>query len=234
MFNVQGTMFNERMTALRRRPLSIVHWPFPIVCCLCGVLVCAWAGCSSGPTPPERPKFDPAVAAQEAMAKYDTNHDGTLDQKELATAPALKYMLEGIKARDPSHPDSLNAEDIANRVKSWAEGSATIMSGTFTVSLDGEPLEGATITFEPEPWLGPTYKAHTGLTDKSGFAVLNNALNGYHGIYIGLYTVKISKLVEGKETVPEQYNKKTTLGREICADSPFSHDSPFFKLTSKR
>ena len=38
------------------------------------------------------------------------------------------------------------------------------------------------------------------------------------GMHLGLYQVKISKQVNGKEMVPPMYNQATTLGQEVAAD----------------
>ena len=68
--------------------------------------------------------------------------------------------------------------------------------------LDGKPLAGATVTYEPEPFLGSSYQAHQGLTDVSGTAILDPEFKDYPGLYVGLYTVRISKQEYGKETLP--------------------------------
>ena len=77
-----------------------------------------------------------------------------------------------------------------------------------------KPLEGATVTYEPEPFLGPSYHSHQGQTASNGAAVLNPECEGYPGIYVGLYRVRVSKVVGGKEIIPMRYNVKTVLGSE--------------------
>lgn len=39
-------------------------------------------------------------------------------------------------------------------------------------------------------------------------------------MHLGLYRVKISKLVNGKEIVPPKYNEQTILGQELAGDVP--------------
>ena len=39
------------------------------------------------------------------------------------------------------------------------------------------------------------------------------------GVSCGLYQVRISRQVGGKEMIPEEYNAKTTLGVEISPDA---------------
>jgi hypothetical protein len=39
-------------------------------------------------------------------------------------------------------------------------------------------------------------------------------------MHLGLYNVRISKIVGGKETIPSKYNTETTLGQEVANDVP--------------
>ena len=58
-------------------------------------------------------------------------------------------------------------------------------------------------------------------------------LKDYPGIYVGLYRVRISKKVNGKETLPARYNTETELGREIATNIRDSRGNIMFHLTSK-
>ncbi len=193
----------------------------------------AIAGCSDEATPPPRFQIDPEAASQAAIAGYDKNGDGTLDAKELKASPPLKELLENLKAQSAGHPDSLSKSDISTRLDEWIKAPATLLPGTATVYLDGKWLEGATVTFEPEPFLGPSYRSHQGETDRNGDAVLEAELKGYPGIYVGLYRVRISKKVNGKEIVPARYNTDTELGREVAAKVRNIRENMTFRLTSK-
>ncbi len=192
------------------------------------------AGCSNEPKAPPRFQIDPQQAAQEAMKLYDKNRDGTLDAKELGASPPLKELLANLKKRTPSHPDSLNAEDISGRLEEWVKDPSTLFPVAVTVYLDDKLLDGATVTYEPEPFLGSSYHSHQGQTDKNGTAVLDPELQGYPGIYVGLYRVRISKKdPSGKETLPKRYNTETELGREVAAKIRNNRESVFFRLTSR-
>ncbi|MGA2257591.1 MAG: hypothetical protein ABSG53_23260, partial [Thermoguttaceae bacterium] len=138
-----------------------------------------------------------------------------------------------LKARSPGHPDSLTAADIAGRLEEWVKAPATLFPGTVTVYLDGKTLEGATVTYEPEPFLGASYHAHQGQTNVAGAAQLDPELKDYPGIYVGLYRVRISKKVDGKETLPPRYNTDTELGREIAANIRDNRGNIMFQLKSK-
>jgi hypothetical protein len=40
----------------------------------------------------------------------------------------------------------------------------------------------------------------------------------FPGVYLGLYRVKVSKQVGGRETIPARYNSQTELGCEVATD----------------
>ncbi len=173
--------------------------------------IVAISGCSGEPTPPPRFQIDPQQAAQEALKLYDKNGDGTLDAKELKASPPLMELLQNLKAKSPGHPDSLTAADIAGRLGEWIKTPAILLPATPTIYLDGKPLEGATVTYEPEPFLGSSYHSHQGQTNVAGAAVLDAELKDFpNGIYVGLYRIRISKKVNGKETIPAlQHGNRT-------------------------
>lgn len=178
-----------------------------------------FCGCG-GPSAPPRPKVDPGSAAQAAMAQYDTNKDGKIDAKELEQSPPLVALLATVKQQDPTHGDLLTEEDIARRITAWVKDETTLMDGSTPVTFDGQPLEGATVTLEPESFLGPAYQqTYSGVTDKNGIAAVKGPLEKFPGIYFGLYRVRISKKVDGKEIIPEKYNEKTILGKEMARDA---------------
>ena len=166
------------------------------------------------------PRFqlDPQQAAQEAMKLYDKNADGMLDANELRASPPLWDLLQNLKAQSPDHPDTLTAADIAGRLEEWVKSPATILPAMAVVYLDGKPLPKATVTFEPEPFLGPSYHSHQGTTTVgAGIAQLDPELKAAgNGVYVGLYRVRISKKVDGKETLP----RATTRKRNSAWNSP--------------
>ena len=147
--------------------------------------------------------------------------------------PRFGALLATVKKHDAGHADSLTAEDIAARVDAWKQSGGVLFSGRTKVTLDGKPLEGALVTWEPEPYLGPAYHPLSGTTNKNGYAYLSPALEDFQGIYVGLYTVRISKKVQGKETIPACYNEKSTLGREVAVDVPDAEHLFDFNLKSK-
>jgi hypothetical protein len=49
----------------------------------------------------------------------------------------------------------------------------------------------------------------------------------------GLYRVEVSKMVNGKETIPSKYNTETTLGVEVAQESPAMIFGAHFDLKSE-
>jgi hypothetical protein len=196
-----------------------------------GLLVIA--GCSDQPKAPPRFHLNPQQAAEDAMKLYDKNGDGTLDAKKLLASPPLAALLRNLKAANSNHPNSLTTRDIADRLEQWQALPTTLVSPLIMIRLDGKPLEGATVTYDPEPFLGPSYHAHQGQTASNGAAVLNPECKGYPGVYVGLYRVRVSKVVGGEEIIPKRYNVETVLGREAAACVPPPYCDGIFDLKSK-
>ena len=106
-----------------------------------------------------------------------------------------------------------------------------------TVTLNGQPVEGATIEFVPEKG-----RPSVGETDSSGKYVLSykqgvdGAVIGKHSVSIRTYRAGASSegdgpSVEGRpETIPEAYNDKTTLSVDVAAGDN-THD---FALEGER
>jgi hypothetical protein len=93
-------------------------------------------------------------------------------------------------------------------------------------TLNGQPLTDAIVTLEPEAFLGYEVKAAFGTTSQFGDASPSipkeqrpdPSLPG--GAHFGLYKVRVSKIVNGKESIPTRYNTETTLGQEVSYDDP--------------
>ena len=102
------------------------------------------------------------------------------------------------------------------------------------VYLDGEPLEGATVTYEPEPFLGSSYHPHQGKTDVARQRRLGTGGQGFSGHLRGaLSGPHLEEGPSGNETLPARYNTKTELGREVAAGIRNSRENVVFRLTSK-
>ncbi len=80
--------------------------------------------------------------------------------------------------------------------------------------------------------MGSASQPATGTSNAYGNAELRVA--GKPGASFGLYKIRVSKLVGGKETIPARYNSSTELGLEFAPDAPELLAAGFvFKLKSK-
>lgn len=172
-------------------------------------------GCfDMGAASPDKPSLSPSLAGSEAIETYDQSGDGMLDKKEVETSPALLASFDFI---DADGDGMLSEDEIAARVQAWLDGPITIFTEPATVYLDGKPLKDATVTMEPEPFLSHAIESNSSKTDQNGNASFSGSDATYPGLYMGLYKVRVSKMVNGKETINARYNTKTVLGREYCA-----------------
>ena len=191
------------------------------------VLFTAVGCCSRVPEGPDRPALDPAASGQQAVASYDKDGDGKISGEELAACPALEMALSRI---DTSGDSAISADEIAARIDYYQTAKTTIVSGSTEVTMKGSPVVGATVTFEPETFMGPAFKTCSGLTDERGVAFVSGQDAKFPGIYLGLYRVRISKKEGDTETIPAKYNTESVLGYEATDDIPDVNNVIQFKL----
>lgn len=197
---------------------------------LCAILPIAIAGCSQLPTGPSRPAFDPDSAGAKAIEQYDADGDGKIDLTEAEQSPGL---LKAFRRIDQDDDSALTAIEIADRVRYYKSAATTIVSGGVQVFAENGPLGGATVTLEPEPFLGDSFTPSSGKTDGMGNTSLAGADADFPGLYLGLYRVRISRMVDGKETIPARYNAETTLGHEAADDIPNVATGLQFRIRTK-
>jgi hypothetical protein len=197
---------------------------------LTALLITGCAG-GSGGARIEAPRLDPAEAARHALAEYDTNRDGVLDAAELERCPALKNSLSVI---DRDGDGRLSADDIADRLRAYGENKVGLLAVTCQVTLDGQPLEGATVTFVPEKFMGPNFKRALATTDASGTAQPTVEGDPLPGVPYGCYRIEVSKKNgAGKETLAPRYHSETVLGQEVGPKLPALRGTLMLPLTSQ-
>ncbi|MBA3483777.1 MAG: EF-hand domain-containing protein [Pirellulales bacterium] len=179
-------------------------------------------GCSSGPSRVQPPSIDADDAASAAMELYDKDGDGAINAAELEAAPGLKAAMTTI---DANKDGSVQEDEIVARIEAWQATNIGVMAVKANFTLDGRPLSGAAVTFEPETFLGEDIKAAVGETT-SGLSTVTipkdqrPAKDTPPGLQPGLYRVRVSLKKDGQETIPAKYNSETTLGQEIAPDDP--------------
>lgn len=193
--------------------------------------------CARGPAAVNQPYIDASDAGSQAMEMYDTDGDGKVAGEELEKAAGLKAALTRL---DTNKDGGVTAEEVAERIRSWQSSELGLLSFGFTATLNGRPLTDANITFEPEAFLGSELKSANCTTNMMGSGGATIAKEDRPstttppGMHLGFYKVKISKMVDGKETIPAHYNTETTLGQEVAFDVPeVGTNSAVYALSTK-
>ena len=172
------------------------------------------AGCSGGGGQTGEPEVSPDAAGAQAVAEYDANKDGVLDAKELEPCPGL---LGALKRVDRNGDGRLSADEVRDRLAFFHQmGPQT--DAAVEVTLDGRPLAGATITLVPEKFMGAGVKPATTVTNEDGTGYLVTEGTDYVQVAHGYYKVQVSKVVQGRETIPARYNAQTVLGQEVAPE----------------
>lgn len=180
-------------------------------------------GCSGGPSRVVAPSIDPEDAAEQAMQMYDTDGDGFVAGSELENAPGLTAAMTTL---DTDGDEKVSAEEVAERIRAWQQTGVGITSIRCKVMLKNRPLQGATVTFDPEEFLGDEIQAAVGVSGPLG--ELSPKIpkenrprpDSPPGLQLGIYQVRVSKMVNGTETIPAKYNTETVFGQEVSNDDP--------------
>jgi hypothetical protein len=211
-----AVIFFGRFTDMRALPVVLV------LGCLCA------AGCGGSNAPLSTPSYDPDEMAQAALTQLDKNGNGTIEGAELDACPGLKGSLDLI---DTNKDKKLSLEELKARFDQYKSLGAGAVGYAVTVTLDGQPLAGATITFTPEPFMGKAVGEVTARTEANGgvntFQVDGNP---QPGLPSGVYRVSVTR--EGG-TLPARYNTQTTLGCEVFGASRGGSTSLTLRLTSQ-
>jgi hypothetical protein len=188
------------------------------------------SGCtSSAPSAVEPPEVEPQAAATKAIETYDRDKDGALSADETKGAPAIARFLS---AYDQDGNKQVTEAELAARFeKVFASGGAlTVFS--CTVLYNGQPLDGAEVSFEPEPFLGEGFKTGRGTTSYGGvtkIAIADSDLpevnRGLGAIYNGLYKVTVT---HPTTRLPGAYQgENTVLGYEVSGISSAGTQATF-------
>ena len=201
-------------------------------CIPCVVVCLALAGCTGRPAAIAPPAIDPDELAQAAVEQYDASGDGVIDTTELTSAPSLRFAQDRI---DANNDGKIMADEIAQFAKRhWVDTAAGIIRIRCLVTHRGRPLDSAIVTLEPEAFMNGAVKPASGET-RGGMAVLSVSEQdrphpNARGVQNGLYLVRISKVVNGRETIPEKYNQQTVLGCEVADRASYMPGPVVFNL----
>jgi hypothetical protein len=177
-------------------------------------------GCSGAPAPVAPPDVEPADLAEFIIEDYDANDDGSVSADELADVPSIADRFD---AFDSSGDGLASREELEKRLSKIFDGQTGLMGASCRVTRKGRPMAGAYVYFVPPPFLEDELPVAAGTTADNGVAHLSirqedlpaNApqMDGF--VRAGIYSVEIK---HPSMEIPEQYNVKTALGREISAE----------------
>lgn len=170
-------------------------------------------GCG-GPARVDAPKWNVSQAVKDAFQTYDRDTNGKLSADE--ASPGLR---EAFAATDSNKDGALSTEELTARLDLYVKSQVGSQDFSGTVNFSGRPLDGATVTFVPEKFLGESGKEAQGTTDAQGRFALQSTGSSLPGARLGIYLIRVEKKnASGAESVPAKYNSATQLGAEIGTD----------------
>ena len=198
-------MISLRLSWLLRRVSLYGHISALAICIL---IVSGCRGKRAGESGPASYSQTPQQTVDAIMAMYDANKDGVLDANELEKCPSLKTLLTSMN-KGPA--GKITAAELTERIAQMQNAGRRPAAIGFRVLLEGVPLAGATVTITPELFHGQGIPTCEATTNDDGRA----AFKPEEGFVWGFYRMSVSKLEDGKETIPSRYNSPTTLGVEF-------------------
>jgi hypothetical protein len=203
-----------------RRPPYLIGWFSALL---------AIAGCSRGPARVDAPNVDPEGAANKAIELYDFNSDLSLSEDELASCPG---MLVSLSLYDQDGNRRVDRDEVAQRLSELFKNRVGLTQLRSRITYRGKPLAGATLVFEPEPYLAEEIQVAQGTTNVHGSAQMSinqdklpEHVRAMKLIQYGTYKVRIT---HPSIKLPPKYNSETALGYETRIGDPFAT----FALTS--
>jgi hypothetical protein len=183
------------------------------------VLTVALAGCSGGtPARVYVPDYDVASISQQAIELNDKDGDGVLSEDELEQVKSLR---SGMSRLDADKDGKLTVEEVAQRIQRYVDFKAGLVPVDVTLIRQGRPLAGATVTYEPEKFMGDSIPPGSGVTAAEGVTTISVAPEflpspRYSGAKPGFYRVRV-KLADGTEV------SELDAGVECAGDFQSSH-----------
>ncbi|HMO84909.1 MAG TPA: hypothetical protein PKC18_08330 [Lacipirellulaceae bacterium] len=198
---------------------------------ICIVELALLSGCGSGPAKINIPVVNASGAALAAIELADRDSDGAISKEEAKTVPSLHVEFDKY---DGNGDGKLDAAEIESRIQSWTARGAKVVPISFYVRMDGQPLVGARVVLEPEPFMGGVLASAESMVSGGGAcgpSVPRELLTKEVpiGVFCGLYRMKVT---HPQKAIPAKYNEQTELGIEIAPDYDFFNRKTF-ELSSR-
>jgi len=176
------------------------------------------SGC--GPRRPEwmiPPPLDSKAVTQAVMKAADANGNGTLEEREFATIPALRG---AVKELDTSGDKRLSSSEIEAWLMRLKTEDLAFHEAALTVTQSGRPVANVLVKIVPEPCMGAGIESAQGLTDATGLTFLTMPNGRTWGVRGGLYRLEITGQGADGNPIPEKYNTASKLGLAVGAGLP--------------
>jgi hypothetical protein len=185
------------------------------------------SGCGLGPGSYQAITVDASAISQQVMSDYDKDQNGSLSAEELKSLPPL---ADSQSRFDSNRDGSISIEELRSNLERVFDRKTSLLSPSCVVKRNGQPLAGAEVRFVPVAFLKDVLPAASGSTGSDGIALLSippedlpdGAPPNAKGLMRpGLYIVEVT---HKDIKIPEQYNRATTLGKEVSREAVVGGD----------
>ena len=185
------------------------HYPsacfFVIACPLMSLL----NGCGAGPAAKIAP-LGPENA-QKAMEAYDKDGNGALSAEELKQSPPL---LANATQIDTDRDHAISLAELTGRMEGIAAG-ALYIGLSVRITDQGRPVEGATLTLIPEPFMGDAYPKFSGTSGPGGYCPTTSEGAQLPGAPACWYRAEVTKPGAGTPVVKGLEISSDTTGNRV-------------------
>jgi len=186
------------------------------------LILLSTVGCGSSSKHLKRPSYN-SSAGQDAIKQYDKDGDGFIGGEELEAVPGLQASKSQI---DANGDGKLSPQEINDWIEDWKRTKINGISAAVQITLDGTPLEGALVEFEPEAFVGTNLPSGTGTSSADGWAIISTSKDPSEGpkipgMPLAWYKIRVT---HPSKSIPSKYNTETTLGCEVGTGSDWLNE----------
>ena len=192
-----------------------------------GILLVHAVGCGLGPASYQAITVDADAISQQVMTDYDKDQNGSLSAEELKRVPPL---ADSQSRFDTDRNGSVSVDELRKNLERVFDSKTSLLSPSCVVKRNGQPLVGAEVRFVPAAFLQDVLPVASGVSGSDGIALLSippedlpdGAPTNAKGLMRpGLYVVEVT---HKDIRIPEQYNRATTLGKEVSREAVVGGD----------